>query len=167
MTRYQRAVHGAEAGAIAAVTLEVAFFVFDSIRLVPLATPLVLSGASMGPGGAALDLSSLTGVIGGVWGFYQILTLTLVHLATFAAVGVCAALLFDWSRPGNLGRLGVVALLSTAGFYGTVAISSSLVALDSVGTLPIIGINLLAAGVLAGGLRLVSMPVPDAGEQAA
>ncbi len=158
MRVYDRAVHGAEAGAIAAGAVEVSYFVLDLIRLEPFATPAVLSGASLGPGGGALDLTSLSGVFAGAWGAYQIVTFTFMHVAAFAAVGILASLLFDWSRPGRFGRLAFLALLCTAAFSGVVTVSSSMVAIDSVGSGLLLGMSLLGASILYGGLRLVSTP---------
>ncbi|MBT8489137.1 MAG: hypothetical protein KJO65_09975 [Gemmatimonadetes bacterium] len=156
MRAYQRVARGAEAGAIAAATVEVSFFVLDAVRLQPMATPGVLSGASLGPGGGALDLGSLSGVLSSLWATYQVLTLTATHFVLFAAVGIAASLLFDWSKPGRLARFGFVALLCTAAFFATVAISGSSVALDEVGIGWIVAMNLLGAAALAAGLRLVS-----------
>lgn len=156
MSVYRRVVRGAEAGAIAAATVEISFFMLDLVRLEPLATPGVLSGASLGPGGEALDLGSISGVLAGLWGAYQILTLTFTHFVMFAIVGMAASLLFDWSRPGRLLRFGFVAILCTLAFFATVGISSSIVALDSVGAGWVAGMNLLGAAALAGGLRVVS-----------
>lgn len=161
MRVYQRVAQGAEAGAIAAATVEVSFFVLDAVRLHPMATPGVLSGASLGPGGGAVDLDGLSGLLGPLWATYQVLTLTATHFVLFAAVGVAASLLFDWSKPGRLVRFGFVALLCTVAFFATVAISNSLVALDSVGIGWIVAMNLLGAAALAGALRLVSSPVPE------
>jgi hypothetical protein len=156
MSVYGRAVRGAEAGAITAVAVEVSFFVLDLIRLHPLATPGALSGASLGPGGFALDLTSLTGVIAALWATYQILLLTFSHVLTFAVVGVAASLMFDWTAPLRADRLLVVAALCAAGLFGTVAITSSLGALEAVGTPLIVAMNVLAALILAWSLRLVS-----------
>jgi len=153
---YQRVARGAEAGAIAAATVEASFFVLDAVRLQPLATPGALSGASLGPGGGALNLGDLSGVLSALWTSYQVLTLTATHFILFALVGVAASLLFDWSKPGRIVRFGFVALLCTLAFFLTVAISGSTVALDSVGLGWVVAMNLLGAAALAGGLRLVS-----------
>ncbi len=161
MQTYRRVARGAEAGAIAAATVEVSFFVLDVVRLQPMATPGVLSGASLGPGGAALDLEGLSGVVSVAWATYQVLTLTATHFILFAAVGVAASLLFDWSKPGRLVRFGFVALLCTLAFFVTVAIAGSTVALDSVGLGWVVAMNVLGAAALAGGLRLVSSPESD------
>ena len=115
----------------------------------------------MGWGGLVLDLTSLTGVFAALWATYQILTLTFMHFLAFGLVGVMASLLFDWTRPGGAARLAVVAAFCTAAFYGTVALSSSVVALDSVGAPLVVGMNLLAAVILGGSLRLVSIPKPE------
>jgi len=153
---YGRAVRGAEAGAITAVSIEVSFFVLDVVRLHPLATPGALSGASLGPGGFALDLTSLTGVLAALWATYQILLLTFAHVVTFAVVGVAASLMFDWTKPLRADRLLVVAGLCAAGLLGTVALTTEVGALGAVGTPLVVTMNLLAAVILAGSLRLVS-----------
>lgn len=158
---YQRVARGAEAGALSAATVEISFFILDAVRLQPMSTPGVLSGASLGPGGGALDLGSLSGVLSALWAGYQVLTLTATHFILFAAVGVAASLLFDWSKPGRLVRFGFVALLCTLAFFLTVAITGSTVALDSVGLEWIIAMNVLGAAALAGGLRLVSTKGPE------
>lgn len=162
MTLYGRAVRGFEAGVIAALAVEISFFFLDLIRLEPLVTPAILSGASIGPGGSALDLTNLTGVITGVWAGYQILLLTLAHLVTFAVVGVTASMLFDWSRPTGLGSYALLALLCIAAFFVTVAVSSSMVAVSAVGAVPIVGMNILAAIVMAAALRFASQSPEDA-----
>jgi len=155
MGAYRRAVQGAEAGAIAAAALEISFFLLDLIRLEPLATPVVLAGVLPGPNGVVVDLTSFSGVIEGLWVASQLGMLTVVHFLTFGLVGVVASLLFDWSQPLEAKRLLVLATLCSAAFFGTVALSSSVVALDSVGLLPVLGTNVLAAAVLGGSLRLV------------
>lgn len=156
MSAYTRAMHGAEAGAIAALALEGAFFLLDAVRLTPLATPVALSGAVPGPGGFPVDLTSISGVLAILWSTYQILLLTAVHLLAFGAVGVLAGLLFDWSEPTDAGQIAVVTVLCTLAFYGTVALSGSVVALASVGWGVVVTMNLLAALMLTGSLRLVS-----------
>ena len=156
MKIYERMVHGAEAGAIAAGTVMLSFFLLDLIRLEPLATPATLSGASLGPGGLALDLTSLSGVLAGMWSAYQILTLTFAHLLIFAVAGVVASLLFDWSKPRGIGRFLFVAILCAAAFFATVAVSSSTVALEALDTEWVLGVNVLAALALAASLRFIA-----------
>lgn len=155
MNAYRRAVWGAEAGAIAAGTLELSFFILDLVRLQPLATPVVLSGMLPGPSGFVLDVTSASAVVDVVWAGYQIGLLTVVHFVTFGLVGVVVSLLFDWRQPFEAKRLLALAALCSIAFFGTVAISGSIVALDSVGLVPVLGTNLLAAAVLGGSLRLV------------
>lgn len=95
-------------------------------------------------------------MIAALWGGYQILTLTFTHFLAFALVGVIASLLFDWSRPGGLGRIALVTFLCTVAFFATIALSGSMVALGSVGTGLLVGVNVLGAAALAvfcGGCR--------------
>jgi hypothetical protein len=164
MSAYDRAVHGAEAGAIAAVALELSFFLVDAVRFTPLATPLALSGAvsptdeGLTPGAIFQDLASISGALAFLYAAYQVLVLTAVHLIAFGSVGALAALLFDWSEPLDAGRVVTVALMCTVAFGLSVAVSSSMVALGSVGWVLVIGMNLLAALILVGCLRLVSAP---------
>ena len=165
MSVYGRAVRGAEAGAITAIAVEISFFVLDLVRLHPLATPGALSGASLGPGGFALDLTSLTGVLAALWATYQLLLLTFSHVLMFAAVGVVASLMFDWTKPLRADRLLVVAALCAAGLFGTVALTSSVGALEAVGAPLIVTMNVLAAVILAGSLRLVCKAEGDEDER--
>lgn len=153
---YRRAVWGAEAGAIAAGALELSFFVLDLVRLEPLATPGTLAGVLPGPGGLVVDLTSFAGIADGVWVGYQIGMLTAVHFLTFGLVGVVVSLLFDWRQPFEGTRLLTLAVLCSMAFFATVAISGSLVAIDSIGWLPVVGANFLAAAAMGGGLRLVA-----------
>jgi hypothetical protein len=153
---YRRAVWGAEAGAIAAGALELSFFLLDLVRLDPLATPGTLAGVLPGPGGLVVDLTSFAGIADGVWAGYQIGLLTAVHFLTFGLVGVVVSLLFDWRQPFEAKRLLALAALCSTAFFATVAISGSLVAIDTVGWLPVVAANFLAAAAMGGGLRLVA-----------
>ncbi len=156
MGKYDRAVRGAQAGAIAAGGIALSFFVLDLIRFQPLATP----GAVLGPAGFELDLTSMSGLVAGLSTAYRIATFTVLHFLAFALVGVLASLLFDWKHLAGLKRLLAVAALCTAAFYGTVAVSSSVVALESVGPGTVVAVNLFAAILLVGYLHLANMPEP-------
>jgi hypothetical protein len=166
MGAYRRALLGAEAGAIAAAALEGSFFLLDLIRLQPLATPVVLAGVLPGPSLFVLDLSSYSGIANAGWAAYQIGMLTVVHFVSFGVVGVAVSLLFDWRQPLEAKRLLLLATLCSLAFFGAVSVTGSVVALDSVGLLPILGTNVLAAAVLGGSLRLVATPVPKEVAQA-
>jgi hypothetical protein len=159
MNIYRRAAWGAEAGAIAAGVLEISFFLLDLVRLEPLATPAALAGVLPGPGGYVVDLSSFAGVADGVFVAYQIGMLTAVHFLTFGLVGVLVSTLFDWRQPFEAKRLLVLAALCSTAFFATVAVSSSMVTLESVGWVPVLAANLLAAATLGGSLRLVASGV--------
>lgn len=162
MGAYRRAVWGAEAGAIAAATLEASFFVLDLVRLQPLVTPGTLAGVLPGPGGYVMDLTSFSGVADGLWAAYQIGMLTVVHFLVFGLVGVAVSLMFDWRQPFEAKRLLALAILCSLAFFATVAVSGSLVALEAVGWIPVFVTNVLAAAVLGGSLRLVAAADVDA-----
>ena len=160
MSKLGRAVRGAQAGAIAAAGVALSFFVLDLIQLQPLATPGALSGAVYGPAGFDWDLTSVSGLLAGLSIAYRIATFTILHFLTFALVGVFASLQFDWKHRVGLKPLLAVAVLCTLAFSGTVAASGSVVALESLGPVTIVGMNLFAAILLVGFLRLANMPEP-------
>ena len=161
MGTFGRAVRGAKAGAIAAAGVALSFFVLDLIQFRPLATPVALSGAVFGPTGVELDLTSMSGVIAVLSTAYRIATFTVLHFLMFALVGVLASLLFDWRQPTGLKPLLVVAALCVAAFSSTVGLWGSVVALDYLGPVPVVVVNLFAAILLVGYLRLAAMPEPE------
>ena len=160
MSLYKRIVRGAEAGAITAGAIETSFFVLDLIRLQPLATPATLAGAGVSPGGAALDLTSWSGFASAAWTTYQISMLTLAHFVAFALAGIIASLAFDWSRSGGAGRFGILVALCAVALFATVAFSSSVLNLGSIGVWMVLGMILLAPAILGSILRVLSMPDP-------
>ena len=161
MSAYDRAVRGVAAGVLGAAGVALSFFVLDLMRFEPLATPAALSGAVLGPTGFVVDFTSFSGLVAGVSTAYQIATLTLMHFLAFAMVGALASFLFDWKPLAGLTRLIVVAALCTAVFYGTVAVSSSVVALQPVGLAMVVAVNLFAAILIIGYLHLANMPEPE------
>ena len=158
MSAYRRAIHGAEAGTLTAAAIEISFFVLDLVRLQPLATPVALSGAGIGPGDSAVDATGFEAAFAGLWAAAQVATLTFAHFATFALVGLLLSVAFDWSRPMTATRYLTAAVLCTAAFYISVAWSSSMIAMESVEGGLVLGMNLLGAGLLCAVLRLVATP---------
>ena len=159
-----RVRRGAEAGAIAAAGVALSFFVLDLIRLQPMGTLGTLSGAVLGPGGFQpfeVEVTNLSGIVGGLSAAFRIVTFTIVHFLAFALVGVFASLLFDWKQGAGLKPLVLVAVLCTLAFSAAAAGSGSVVALESVGPLAVLGVNLFAAVLLVGYLRLSAMPEPE------
>ena len=161
MSKFGRAVRGAEAGAVAAAGVALSFFVFDLIQLQPLATPGALSGAVYGPAGFDWDLTSVSGLLAGLSIAYRVATFTVLHFVAFALVGVFAALNFDWKHRIGLKALLAVAILCTLAFSATAAWWGSVVALESLGPVTVAGMNLFAAILLVGFLRLANMPEPE------
>ncbi len=158
---FGRALRGAEAGALAALGVALSFFVLDLIRLQPLATPGALSGAAFGPAGFQWDLTSFSGLVVGLSTAFRIATFTVLHFLAFALVGVLASFLFDWKRRVGLKSLLAVAVLCTAAFSATAAVSGSVVVLESLGPVAVVAVNLFAAILLVGYLRLADMPEPE------
>lgn len=167
MGAYRRAVLGAEAGAIAAASLEVSFFLLDLVRLRPLATPVVLAGVLPGPSGVVVDMTNFSGVLDALWVVFQLGELTFVHFFAFCVVGIVVSLLFDWRQPLEAKRLLLLAVLCAGAFFATVAVAGSLVSLNSVGWIPIFGANVLAAAILGGALRFVAVSAPTEEESEA
>jgi hypothetical protein len=160
MEMFGRTIRGAQAGAIAAGGVALSFFVLDLIRFQPLGTPGALSGAVFGPAGLEWDLTTMSGFLAGLTMAYRIATFTVVHFLSFTLVGILASVLFDWKGKVGLKPLLTVAVLCIAAFSATVAASSSVVVLKSVGPVALVAVNLFAAVLLAGYLRLAAMPEP-------
>jgi predicted exporter len=158
---FGRAIRGAEAGAVAAVGVALSFFVLDLIRIQPMGTPGTLSGAVFGPAGLEWDFTTMSGFVAGLLTAFRITTFTLLHFLSFALVGVLASVLFDWRRGVGLKALLAVAVLCTVAFSATVAGSGSVVGLETLGPITVVGVNLFAALLLAGFLRLAAMPEPE------
>jgi hypothetical protein len=161
-----RAIRGAKAGAIAAGGVALSFFVLDLIRVQHLGTPGALSGSVFGPAGLEWDLTTMSGLLAGLTTAYRIATFTVVHFLSFALAGVLASFLFDWKHGAGLKSLLAVAVLCVAAFSATVAVSSSVVTLESLGPVRVGGVNLFAALLLVGYLRLAVMPEPEDGPPA-
>lgn len=161
MQIYRRAIPGAGAGLFAAGLVAASFFVLDLIRLQPFATPGALSGAFPGPAGYAWDFTSLSGLVAVVGAAFQIATFTLLHFLAFSMAGVLVSFFFDGKNLAGLKPLLAATALCTAAFYGTVAASSSLVAVRSVGPVVVVSVNFFAAILMVGYLRLAAMPEPE------
>jgi hypothetical protein len=110
------------------------------------------------PGGLSVDLSSVSGWIDAAFAGYQLSVLTATHFAAFALAGVVASLAFDWSRSGGIGRFGMLAVLCAIALLGTVALSSSLVVLGSIGGWAVLGMIVSAPAILGSILRVLSTP---------
>jgi len=153
-----RVTQGAEAGAITAGAIEASFFVLDLVRLRPLGTPAMLSGAGLTPAGFSIDLAGIPGAVDAIWATYQISMLSLAHFLTFAAAGIVASLAFDWRRAGGLERYGLLAGLCAVALLATVTASSSMGALGSLGFGTVVGMLLIAPAILGSLLRVLAMP---------
>ena len=109
MSKFRRAIRGAQAGAFAAAGIALAFFVLDLVRLQPLATPGFLSGAVLAPAGLQWDFTGMSDLIAGLETAYMITTFTLLHFLTFALVGGLASVYFDWKH-----KIGLLPLLAVS-----------------------------------------------------
>ncbi len=161
MGKFTRVLRGAQAGAVAAAGVALTFFVLDLLRFQPLGTPGALSGAVFGPGGLEWDFTSFSGFFAGLSTAFRIATFTVVHFLAFALVGVLASLLFDWKDKAGFKPFLAVAVLCTAAFSAAAAGSGSIVALEALGPVAVVAVNLLAACLLVGYLRLAAMPEPE------
>lgn len=160
---YQSVVRGAQAGAITAGAVETSFFVFDLVRLQPLATPAALAGAGLSPGGAPLDLTSVAGAAAVGWAAYQLWLLTLAHFSAFAVAGIGASLAFDWTRAGGVARFAALAVVCLAALLVAVGLTSSIVNLSGIGMGAGTTMIVLAPTILYALLRVLSMPEDQEG----
>lgn len=131
-TGLQLLASGARGGLLAGTAVFLVLFVYDLVRLDPLASPTLLSAAALGqtievtPGvEAVLRAADVVRLAQGLAKY------SVLHFSAFAGLGIGAALLF---RPG---RLALNAL--TGALYGLVACSAAFYA----------GITLLAGGMVS------------------
>jgi hypothetical protein len=101
MKAYSRCALGAEAGLLAGGGVALLFLFMDVLHLTPLATPNALAAGLFHPAGYEYDTGLMTRLATWVGTGFHLATYTVLHFATFAALGVVAALLL-----GSLGWVG-------------------------------------------------------------
>ena len=101
MKAYSRCGLGAEAGLLAGGGVALLFLFLDVLHLAPLATPNALAAGLFHPAGYEYDTGLMTRLATWVGTGFHLATYTVLHFATFAALGVVAALLL-----GSLGWVG-------------------------------------------------------------
>ena len=130
--RLQLYANGAKGGLLAGTAVFAVLFLYDILRLDPLASPVLFSGAALGqaievtPGvEAALRAADVIRIAEGLVKYAAL------HFCVFAALGIGAALLF---------RRGSIAMNTLTGaLYGVVACSAAFY----------VGITVLAGSILA------------------
>ena len=149
---------GVQAGLLAGTVVAATFFVADLARLAPLATPMALNSAFLGPSGMLFNdpvlLKSAAIVTFGV----RLVVVTLMHLLVFLALGAGAAALCHACRvplnalTGALYGLVICSLVFCTAIWLTNA--ATVVELPSLGS--ILLVNLLAGAIMGGYFQLAS-----------
>lgn len=160
MKIYQRCIQGAEAGLLAGGGVALLFLFLDVVHLSPLATPNALAAGLFHPVGYEYDAGLMTRITAWVGTGFHLLTYTLLHFATFAALGVLAA--FALGRTGWLGSLvggGVFGLTACTGvFYLSRQVMDTPVVVESFGVSGLLLANGLAGVILGAGVYLGRSP---------
>jgi len=158
MTLLQKAGVGIRAGLFAGGVVATAFFFADLARLAPLETPLTLGASLHGLGPVSFDSPVLVQGVAIVSFGGQLMGITLVHLLTFAALGVLAVLgceacrvPLNWLTAGLFGLVGFTLVYLTVTWFSGAA---SVVELPS--ARGVILVNLLA-GIAMGAYFQVAM----------
>ncbi|MEJ2539657.1 MAG: hypothetical protein P8188_06765 [Gemmatimonadota bacterium] len=160
MKVYQRCAQGAEAGVIAGAGVALAFLLLDVVHLTPLATPSALASGLFHPVGYEYDTGLVARAASWVGTGFHMLSYTVLHFATFAALGVVAAFLLARTRwLGSL--LGGIAF-GVTGFTGVFFLSREFldtpVVMAAI-TLPTLLLaNGMAGAILGAGVYLARMP---------
>ena len=163
MKVYDRCAQGAEAGVIAGAAVALLFLFLDFVHLTPLATPEALSAGLFTPSGYAYDTGLVAQAASMVGTGFHLLTYTVLHIGTFAVLGVAAAFVL-----GNAGWAGSLVggmffglTVCTGVFWLSRDLLSTPVVMESV-TLPsLLVANTIAGAILGAGIYLARMPDPD------
>ena len=111
---------GASAGLVAGLAVIVIFFLYDVVRMTPLATPFELAGILFGAEGPGTGLSGTGRLAAIASALFRMLAYTGFHFAVFAALGAAAVAFFD--------RLKLPLNVVTGGIYGLVVCTGVLYA---------------------------------------
>ena len=151
---YQRFATGAEAGLMAGAGVILLFLFQDALHLEPLATPSALATGFFGPAGYRYDTDVLARAAGMAAMGARLVSYTLLHFLTFAAVGVVAGFALRGSSwlGSLLGGALFGATFCTGVFYAARWIMDAPVHLDAVGFPGIVVANVVAGVILGGGL---------------
>jgi hypothetical protein len=146
------------------------FLFLDVVHLSPLATPNALAAGLFHPAGYEYDTGLMNRIAGWVGTGFHLLTYTVLHFATFAALGVVATLILG--RAGWLASLvggGLFGLTAcTAVFYASRLVLDTPVVVESFGTPALLLANGLAGVILGAGVYLGRTPDPaEAGDASA
>lgn len=158
MNERPKLVWGAEAGLLAGVAVAAIFFVGDAVHLTPLSTPTALGRTFVGPGGLHLTGDFPDGSVAAVTWAANLLALSLIHLLSFALLGVGAVLLFrraGWRLNALTGAL-YGALACTGVFYLSMAAAGATVARAGLPSpIAVVAANLVAGAIIGGGVALM------------
>lgn len=111
---------GAVAGIVAGLAVIVVFFIYDAVRVAPLATPFELAGVLFGVEGPGMGLSGRERLATIAAALFRLLAYTGFHLVVFAVLGAAAVWLFN--------RLSIPWSLVTGALYGLVVCTAVLYA---------------------------------------
>lgn len=166
MKAYSRCALGAEAGLLAGGGVALLFLFLDVVQLTPLATPNALAAGLFHPAGYEYDTGLMARLASWVGTGFHLATYTVLHFATFAALGVFAALLL-----GSLGWVGSLVggmVFGLTACTGVFVLSRSLldtpVVMESVSLPALLLANGVAGVLLGAGVYLGRQP--DAEEAA-
>jgi hypothetical protein len=109
---------GAAAGLVAGLAVIVIFFLYDVVRMTPLATPFEMAGILFGTEGPGTGLSGTGRLAAIASALFRMLAYTGFHFLVFAALGATAVAFFD--------RLKLPLNVVTGGIYGLVVCTAVL-----------------------------------------
>ena len=143
---------GIQAGLLAGATVVGFFFLFDLVRLQPLATPIALSARVLGPSTLAIDAPVISQLVSVTVFAANILALTLLHFLAFTILGVGAAFGCEGCRvPLNVVTGALYGLtVGTLCFFGCMAAFGSQLLTGSPALLSVAVANLCAGAIMGG-----------------
>lgn len=150
-----RAEAGAAGGLIGAVAVAALFLVKGAIHLHPFAVPAALSSGLLG---GASNGSGMSGGLGSdLLTILEMLVYAVLHLLTFAAVGVGAGFFVDGSRFWKSVGIGAVyaGVTCTGLLYVVSGVAATPVAVDVLGLRWVLLANMLAGAIIGAALYVV------------
>jgi len=164
MKRRTRGRWGVQSGLMAGIAVAALFFVVDLVRGSPLATPLRLSRRLLESTGPALEGGGVIQAAAGLSPGGRLAVFTVLHLAVFMTLGICAAAISNvfpirWSS-----RTGAVVGIVVAAVVWLLALRLGSVALAEARLTPeaVVGAGIVGGAVLGWHLRLCHLDAEDA-----
>ncbi len=161
MAERARLSWGAEAGILGGIAVAAIFFVGDVVHMAPLSTPTALGRTFFGPGGTQMSGAMPDGALAMAVFAGNLVAFSVLHLLTFAFLGIGAVVLFNamhWRLTAVSGALYGL-LVCSAVFYLSLTLGAGALMEGLPGPLAVGVANGVAGGLIGGGVQFMQADV--------